>query len=67
MFTVVKTEERNSGLIAQNLQKVMPELVHVGDDGMLTIAYANLVGLLIEGIKEAVVLFLALFILALVM
>jgi hypothetical protein len=68
MFTVVKTEERNSGLIAQNLQKVMPELVHVDyDDGMLTIAYANLVGLLIEGIKEAVVLFLALFILALVM
>jgi len=67
MFTSVKTGERNSGLIAQNLQKVVPELVHVGDDGMLTIAYGNLVGLLIEGIKEAAVLFLALFILALVM
>jgi hypothetical protein len=30
----------------------MPELVHEGDEGHLTVQYGNMVGLLIEAIKE---------------
>ena len=41
----------NSGVIAQELQEVAPELVH--DEGeYLSVAYGNLVGYLIEAVKE---------------
>ena len=40
-----------SGVIAQELQKVAPELVH--DDGeYLSVAYGNVVGYLIEAVKQ---------------
>ena len=44
----------NIGLIAQEVQKVIPEIVLENSDEMktLSVAYANLVGLLIEGMKE---------------
>lgn len=42
--------KRSSGVIAQELQKVMPELVNDGE--YLSVAYGNLVGVLIEAIKE---------------
>lgn len=42
--------ERQTGVIAQEVQKVLPEAVS-GDD-MLSVAYGNMVGLLIEAIKE---------------
>ena len=42
--------KRSSGVIAQELQKVMPELV--GEDEYLSVAYGNLVGVLIEAIKD---------------
>ena len=41
---------RQTGVIAQEVQKVLPEAV-VGDE-ILAVAYGNLVGLLIEAIKE---------------
>lgn len=46
--------ERQTGLIAQTLRKVLPEAVMEADDDMktLSIAYGNVVGLLVEGIKE---------------
>ena len=42
-----------SGVIAQELEKVAPELVHTADDEMGTksVAYGNLVGYLIEAVK----------------
>lgn len=40
------------GLIAQDVEKVLPEVVHTDDDGYKAIAYQNMVALLIEGIKE---------------
>ena len=40
-----------SGVIAQELQKVAPELVQEGDE-YLSVAYGNLVGYLIETVKE---------------
>ncbi len=40
------------GVIAQELQDVMPELVQEQEDGYLEVSYGNLVALLIEGMKE---------------
>ena len=42
---------RGTGVIAQEMQKVMPEVVH--DEGVyMSVAYGNLVGVLIEAVKE---------------
>ncbi|NQT96302.1 MAG: tail fiber domain-containing protein [Candidatus Marinimicrobia bacterium] len=40
------------GVIAQELQEVVPELVQEQEDGYLEVSYGNLVALLIEGMKE---------------
>ena len=49
-----KNGEQGSGVIAQELEKIAPELVHTSDDDMQTksVAYGNLVGYLIEAIKD---------------
>jgi hypothetical protein len=44
--------KRHVGVIAQEIQKVLPELVHEDDKGMLSVAYGNMTALLIEAIKE---------------
>ncbi len=49
-YTRKDTGERQAGVIAQEVQKVLPEVVS-GDD-ILGVAYGNLAGLLIEAIKE---------------
>ena len=46
-----KDGEAGSGVIAQELQKIAPELVHEGEE-YLSVAYGNLVGYLIEAVKE---------------
>ena len=51
-FTFKHNDEKSSGVIAQEVQKVMPELVQEGGEGHLTVQYGNMVGLLIEAIKE---------------
>jgi hypothetical protein len=38
------------GVIAQDMQEVVPEVVHEGEN--LSVAYGNLVGVLIEAVKE---------------
>jgi hypothetical protein len=43
---------RQTGVIAQEVKKVLPEAVTTTEDGMYTVAYGNMVGLLIESIKE---------------
>ena len=40
------------GLIAQEVQQVLPEIVSADDSGYLTIRYNNVIGLLVEAIKE---------------
>jgi hypothetical protein len=40
------------GVIAQEVEEVIPEVVITGDDGIKTVAYGNMVGLLIEAVKE---------------
>lgn len=51
-FTKTDTGRRGTGVIAQEVQKLVPEAVHEDDQGYLTVAYGNLVGVLIEAIKE---------------
>ena len=45
-------ESRKSGVIAQEVEKVLPEVVSTTEDGTKTVAYGNMVGLLIEAVKE---------------
>ena len=56
-YTFTRTNEadkdkRHVGVIAQEIQKVLPELVHEDDKGMLSVAYGNITALLIEALKE---------------
>ena len=44
--------ERATGVIAQDVEKVLPEAVRENSDGFKNVAYGNMVGLLIEAIKE---------------
>jgi hypothetical protein len=49
-FTRTDTGTRQTGLVAQEVQKVLPEAVLDGEH--LSLAYGNMIGLLIEAIKE---------------
>ena len=48
----LKGDERYAGVVAQEVEKVLPEVVSEDDDGMKSVAYGNMVGLLVEAIKE---------------
>tara|TARA_R100001015_G_C4628660_1_gene188914 strand:+ start:108 stop:1058 length:951 start_codon:yes stop_codon:yes gene_type:complete len=50
-FTFKSNNEKSMGLIAQEVEKVYPELVR-GDDGNKSLNYMGLTGALIEAIKE---------------
>ena len=45
-------EKHQIGVIAQEVEKVLPDVVHTKEDGMKSVAYGNIVALLIESIKE---------------
>jgi ABC-type Fe2+-enterobactin transport system substrate-binding protein len=49
-----ETGKDSSGVIAQELQKIAPELVLTAEDemGTLSVNYGNITGYLIEAIKE---------------
>jgi len=51
-YNRIGAEERSIGVIAQEVQEVLPEVVREGQDGMLSVAYGNITGVLIEAIKE---------------
>jgi hypothetical protein len=50
----VDTEDksRKMGVIAQETEKILPEVVQQDDQGRYSVAYGNIVGVLIEAIKE---------------
>ncbi len=48
----IEPERNRIGLIAQEVELIIPEVVRTGDDGLKGIEYQNLVGLLIEAIKQ---------------
>jgi len=43
---------RQAGVLAQEVEAVLPEVVLTNEEGIKSVAYGNLVGLLIEAIKE---------------
>ena len=47
-----RLSQKRVGVLAQELEKVMPELVYEDSDGHKSVAYANLTALLLQGIKE---------------
>ena len=44
--------KKSLGVIAQEVEKVLPELVNQNNQGNKTVQYANMIGLLIEALKE---------------
>ena len=51
-FNKIGNNEKSIGVIAQEIEKVIPEVVKEDDKGMKSVAYGNISGLLIEAIKE---------------
>jgi hypothetical protein len=44
--------KRHAGVIAQEIETVLPEIVNKGNNGLLGVEYGNISALLIEAIKE---------------
>lgn len=51
-FTHKDTGVESTGLIAQDVKAVLPEATTTDEDGMIAVKYGNLVGLLVEAVKE---------------
>ena len=51
-FSGRDTGNRGVGLIAQELAAIVPAAVMTHEDGLLSVAYGNLVGVLIEAVKD---------------
>ena len=51
-YNWVKSGEYTMGVVAQEVQEVIPEVVTEKSDGTLTVNYQAMVGLLIEAVKE---------------
>ncbi len=51
-MAIFNNDENQIGLIAQQVEKVVPEVVKTMHDGTKAVAYQNLVALLIEAVKE---------------
>jgi hypothetical protein len=47
-----KDGRHSTGVIAQEVEEFLPEVVHTDAEGMKAVAYGNIAGLLIEAIKE---------------
>ena len=48
----IEDNPRHTGVIAQEVEKVLPEVISESEDGIKSVAYGNMVGLLVEAIKE---------------
>ena len=51
-FEFIKDGKKQIGVIAQETEKIIPEVIGECPDGYKTVQYGNIVGLLIEAIKE---------------
>jgi len=51
-YTRIDTGERQTGVLAQEVKQVLPEAVRqFADDGMMTVAYGEMIGLVLEGVR----------------
>lgn len=51
-YNKIGDNNKSIGVIAQEVQKVLPEVVKIDDKDMMSVAYGNMVGVLVEAIKE---------------
>jgi hypothetical protein len=53
-YNRIDTEDKNEkiGVIAQEIQKVIPQVITKDSTGTLGVAYGNITAILIEAIKE---------------
>jgi len=51
-YTFTMNDKQMTGLVAQEVFDVLPEAVIGNEEGIYSLAYGNMVGLLVEGIKE---------------
>lgn len=51
-YNKIDQEDRKVGVIAQEVEEVLPEVVHTDTEGMKSVDYGKMVGVLIEAIKE---------------
>ena len=51
-YNRIGSESLEMGVVAQEVQAVLPELIHADSEGTLSVAYQNMVALLIEAVKE---------------
>jgi len=52
IFNRIGQTDDEIGYLAQQVEKILPQVVHTAADGMKSIAYGNIVALLSEAIKE---------------
>ena len=54
IFRQIQEEKKRKqmGVVAQEVEKIIPEVVRTREDGLKAVAYSEMVGLLIEAIKE---------------
>jgi hypothetical protein len=52
MFTRTENGNREMGVIAQEVERIISEVVTTNSEGFKNVAYGNIVGLLIEAIKD---------------
>jgi len=51
-YTFTKDGHRHTGVIAQEILEVLPEAVHGSEENFYSVAYGNIIGLLIEAIND---------------
>ena len=51
-YNKIDNPEKSIGVIAQEIEEVIPEVVREDDQGMKSVAYGNITAVLIEAIKE---------------
>jgi hypothetical protein len=51
-FTWKDNNKKSIGVIAQEVENIVPELVHTDSEGFKSVSYDSIIGLLIEAIKE---------------
>lgn len=48
----INEERTYAGLVAQEVEEVLPEVVHTHSDGVKSLSYGNMAGLFVEAIKD---------------
>jgi len=51
-FDWINNNKPSIGVIAQEVEKILPEIVETNSDGIKSVCYGNIIGVLIEAIKE---------------